>query len=108
MANSIDNVSGNPLNSAERTSRVKEIAGKSDKDVDETKSQSAGQQTETDEIVLTDSAKRLQAVVQQLDAVPVTDKAKIADIQAKIADGSFEVNAEQIAEKLMATDKLLT
>lgn len=110
MSNSVDNVSGNNLlNATEQASRIKEVAGKKDKDVDEAQREATkAKPAATDEVVLTDSAKRLQAIERALESVPITDKAKVKSIQDRIADGSFQINAENIAEKLLATDKLLT
>lgn len=110
MNNSIGNFPGNNLlSSTEQTSKVKEVSGNKGKDVDEAKSQAVGSsQSRTDEVLLTDSAQRLQAIERELDSVPAVDKAKVESVQARIADGSFEIDANSIAEKLLATDELLT
>lgn len=109
MSNSVDNISSNNLlNSTEQTSRIKETTGKPDRDVDETKSQTQGaRQRPTDEVVLTESARRLQNIERELQKVPVVDQQKVDSVKERIANDNYQVNAENIAEKVLATDKLL-
>ena len=109
MSNSVDNISSkNLLSITEQTSRIKETTGKPDKDVNETKSQSQGaNQRSTDEVVLTESAQRLQNIERELQKVPVVDQKKVDSIKERIANDNFQINAENIAEKVLATDKLL-
>jgi negative regulator of flagellin synthesis FlgM len=109
MSNSVDNITSNSLlSSTEQTSRVKETAGKPDRDVDEARSQTQGtHQRPTDEVVLTESARRLQNIESELQNVPVVDQAKVDSVKERIATDNFQINAENIAEKVLATDKLL-
>jgi flagellar biosynthesis anti-sigma factor FlgM len=109
MSNSVDNISSKSLlNSTEQTNRIKETTGKTDKDVDETRSRTQGaHQRLTDEVVLTESARHLQKIETELQKVPVVDKAKVDSIKESIANGNFQIDAENIAEKVLATDKLL-
>jgi len=110
MSNSVDNISSKGvLNTTEQTSRIKETTGKPDRDVDETRSRSQGAapQRPTDEIVLTESARRLQEIEHELQKVPAVDQAKVNSIKERIANDSYQINADSIAEKVLTTDKLL-
>ena len=49
---------------------------------------------------LTDSA-RLHAIAQGLAAQPVVDVERVAAVRQSIADGSYEIDAERVAEKLI-------
>lgn len=55
----------------------------------------------TDTVSVTSEAERLLKLEDKLADLPVVDTARVQEIKASIADGSFEVNAERIASKLM-------
>jgi len=63
-----------------------------------------GQSASLDTVSLTDTS----ALMQQLDAaivnLPVVDTQRVEAIQKSIADGSFKMDAESVADKLMATE----
>ncbi len=107
MNNSIDGISGGGL-TPDNSGKIKETTGKTDKDVNSTKADTqSGQAGSGDQVVLTDSAKRLQAIERQLQEVPVVDSAKVENIRQRIADGSFQIDANSVAEKLLSTDELI-
>lgn len=55
-----------------------------------------------DRVSVTSEAARLQEIEEQLMAVPEVNSAKVAEIKAAIANGSFDLNPQRIAEKLIA------
>lgn len=60
-----------------------------------------------DQVIFIDSAKRLKDLERELREAPMVDKAKVEDIKRRIADGSLEINADNIASKLLEVDELL-
>ncbi len=46
---------------------------------------------------------RLRHVESHLDATPVVDAARVAEIKQAITDGRFKINADVVADKLIDT-----
>jgi negative regulator of flagellin synthesis FlgM len=55
----------------------------------------------SDSLSLTDSSTRIRALESQLAAVEVTNTDKIESVKAALADGSFAVDAEVVADRLI-------
>jgi negative regulator of flagellin synthesis FlgM len=60
-----------------------------------------------DVVTLTDLASQLQALVQSVSDVPVINQEKIAHFRQQLADGSYEVDPQAVAEKFSAIESLL-
>jgi len=60
-----------------------------------------------DHVNLTGRAQDLQAASAELAKTPEFDSARVETLKQAISSGSYEVNAERIAEKLLATDEKL-
>ena len=58
-----------------------------------------------DSINLTDSATRIKALEEQVARLPIVDTKKIEQIQNSINDGTYEINPERIAEKMIRFEK---
>ena len=64
---------------------------------------------ESDENVkLSAAPEKISMIRETIDATPEVDSARVADIKAKIAAGEYPVNPEQIAEKMIDLEKLLS
>ncbi len=57
--------------------------------------------TGSDSLTLTDSSTRIRALESQLASVDVTDAGKVESVKAVLADGSFTVDAEVVADRLI-------
>lgn len=55
-----------------------------------------------DRVSVTSEASRLQKIEEQLSNVPAVNSAKVAEIKQAIADGSFTIDPQAIASKLIA------
>lgn len=55
----------------------------------------------TDDLTLTDTARNLIGLQDQLSATTEVDMEKVEAIRAAIADGSYEVDQEQLANNLI-------
>ena len=97
MANKIDGVGQRPVQVGHDASR-KAQRPETDK---------PQQENPVDTVQLTDSAKQLRQLEEILANQPVTDTKRVEEIKQAIASGEYEVNAEQIAEKLLQLDKEL-
>ncbi|MCU7835690.1 MAG: flagellar biosynthesis anti-sigma factor FlgM [gamma proteobacterium symbiont of Taylorina sp.] len=60
-----------------------------------------------DSINLTESATRIKALEEQVARLPIVDTNKIEQIKNSIDEGSYEVNPERIAEKMIQLEKEL-
>ena len=56
---------------------------------------------------ITDSARQLAALEQAIRALPEVDETKVAQIRSAIADGSYKVAPERIADKLIRMEQEL-
>ncbi len=54
-----------------------------------------------DSLTLTESSTRVRNLESQLASVDVTDVGKVESVKAALADGSFSVDAEVVADRLI-------
>ena len=52
-------------------------------------------------VQITDSARQLAALEQAIRELPDVDEARVNEIRSAIADGSYKVSPDRIAEKLL-------
>ena len=55
----------------------------------------------TDTVVISDAAKRVQEARAQLDEIPDVREDKVAELRSQIQDGTYQVDAEKTADKLL-------
>ena len=60
-----------------------------------------------DQLSLTDTARQLQALQDQVKDMPTVDSQRVDAIKAAIADGSYQVDANRIAEKMISMERSL-
>jgi len=64
------------------------------------------QPAKADTVVLSDTAKQLHEAKKQLEEVPDVREDKVARIKEQIENGTYEINEEKIADKMLK-DSLL-
>jgi len=69
--------------------------------VDPSENQSNKAAAKTDTVVISDAAKRIQEVRSQLDEVPDVNEEKVAQLRNEIENGTYKINADQIAGKMI-------
>ena len=62
----------------------------------------------SDRVSLTDTARQLQALENRVAGEPVVDNQRVQAVRQSINDGSFQVDAERVAEKLIGIEQALT
>ena len=62
----------------------------------------AGSVSQGDKVSVTSEASRLKKIEEQLSSVPEVNSAKVSEIRKQIADGTFTINPQVIAAKLIA------
>jgi negative regulator of flagellin synthesis FlgM len=78
---------------------VNQVHDKNKVDPSENKSDKTAAKTDT--VVISDAAKRIQEVRSQLDEVPDVNEEKVAQLRNEIENGTYEINADQIAGKMI-------
>ena len=56
---------------------------------------------------ITDSARQLAALEQAIRELPDVDEARVAKVRAAIADGTYQVSPDRIADKLLRMENEL-
>jgi len=59
------------------------------------------QQAKADTVVLSDTAKTVQEAQTQLESIPDIREDKVAELKAQIESGTYEIDAEKIADKML-------
>ncbi len=59
-------------------------------------------------VQITDQARQLASLEQAVNSLPIVNESRVAQIRQALEDGSYQVNAERIADKLLSTEKELS
>ena len=99
--NSIGNIDSNPIlvDSNRRKSEAKQDAA-----AHAAHPQSDAGQNQANAVSITPIAETMLAAEKRAHEHPVVDRAKVEEIRQKLANGEFEINPEQLAEKMIALD----
>ena len=97
MANDITSLGRSTTQSGDR--QVQSI--KRDSTRSSESSQDSGSSSSSDKVSLTSTAAKLKALEQQLSTQPDVDMRKVSEVQTAIANGNYDVNPENIADKMM-------
>ena len=69
--------------------------------------QSATPSSTGDRVTLTNTASRLQNIEQQLSNASSIDSARVAQVQSAISNGDYNVDADRIADKMLAFEDFM-
>jgi len=58
----------------------------------------------SDTVSLTNAAEQIQSLQQIIADVPVVDSERVASLRAAIADGSYSINADELAQNLLSSE----
>lgn len=93
----VDNRTG-PIGSGRAVERVRDAASESAK----TETGSSGA-----DVHITGTARQLADLEQVVKDMPAVDEAKVAAISAALAEGRYQIQPEQIADRLMSLEQAL-
>ena len=71
------------------------------KQADQAADQAKETAVKTDTVVISDAAKRIQDARAKLDEIPDVREDKVAELRNQIQNGTYEVDADKTAEKLL-------
>ena len=60
-----------------------------------------------DRVTLTDTASKLKNIEQQISKGSSVDNARVAEVQSAINNGDYDVNADRIADKMLAFEDFM-
>ena len=78
---------------------VNNLNDKNKTDADDIKAEKSAVKTDT--VVISDAAKRIQEAKMQLDEIPDVREDKVAQLKKQIENGTYEMNPEETAAKLI-------
>jgi negative regulator of flagellin synthesis FlgM len=55
----------------------------------------------SDTVAISDTAKRIQEARSQLESIPDTRFEKVAELRRRIEEGTYEIDADRIADKMI-------
>ncbi|MDC0663350.1 flagellar biosynthesis anti-sigma factor FlgM [Marinobacter sp. SS21] len=67
--------------------------------------QAQAQTARGENVKLSSQAKELKQLEQRLSSYPETDDDRIEQIKAALADGSYKIDAEKLAQKMLEMDE---
>lgn len=101
--NDITNINSNraSLNSNQSSS----VKSRNEAKLDSSTEKSSG--GSDDRVTLTDTASRLKDIEQQLSKGSSVDNARVAEVQSAINSGDYNVDADRIADKMLAFEDFM-
>jgi negative regulator of flagellin synthesis FlgM len=89
-----------PIKAAKGTTPVADQSGS---DASATTASTAAQSS--DHVTLTDSARSLQKIEEAIAKAPVVDTAKVAAIKQAVSSGSYQIDTDRVADKLLQYER---
>ncbi|WP_017903241.1 flagellar biosynthesis anti-sigma factor FlgM [Pseudomonas asplenii] len=87
------------LTGSTRTSANKEADGSGKSSAVNSQTEAVGQSGES--VHLSNEAQQLQKITDKLQQQPVVNSARVAELKQAIADGSYKVDSNRVASKLL-------
>jgi len=96
---------GNNPVQTDRTTRPENNVGRSEPTVEQ--QSSSGRPSTADTVSLTETSAQLRSLESSLASLPVVDTQRVEAIKLAIADGSYQVDAQTVADKLIDFEAIL-
>lgn len=65
-------------------------------------------QQSTDTVKISDAAQAVKSASAQLQAQPDVDTGRVAELKRAIEDGSYSVNSDRVADRMLKFDQLFS
>lgn len=98
---SVNNINGLGGTNAHRSTDGGNVSGTRGKDTQAQGATGGNAPAAADSVSLTDTAARLRRLESSLADLPEVDNERVATIKQAIADGSYQIDAGRIADKLL-------
>ena len=69
--------------------------------------QSSGSASSDDRVTITNTASRLKNIEQELSNASSVNSARVAEVQSAISNGDYSVDADRVADKMLAFEDFL-
>jgi len=66
--------------------------------------QETGTPSTIDTVSLTDTSMKLRSLENRIESLPVVDSQRVEDVRRSVADGTYAIDAESIASKLVDSE----
>ena len=97
--------SSSSLTGSTRTSNAKETAENGTSAPLNTPAESASTAKSGESVHLSNEAQQLQKVTDSLRDQPVVNKARVAELKQAIADGSYQIDNDRLAGKIIKAER---
>ncbi len=88
----------------DRNTRPENNVGRSEPSVEQNTN---GRPSSADTVSLTETSSQLRSIESSLSALPVVDTQRVEAIKQSIADGSYQIDAQSVANKLIDFEAIL-
>lgn len=99
----INNINGLPSAQTPRGSEGNQVA----RDEPTASQSETGRPSSVDTVSLSDTASRMHSLQNTLAQLPVVDTQRVENIQRAIAEGTFEIDPNRVAEKMLGFESEL-
>ncbi|MES1192166.1 MAG: flagellar biosynthesis anti-sigma factor FlgM [Steroidobacter sp.] len=79
--------------------------GRAVKRGDAARSSASGAASSSSDAHITDSARKLSELEHVVQSLPAVDSSRVAEVSSSIQNGTYQVNPERIADKLLQSEK---
>ncbi|MDT8404496.1 flagellar biosynthesis anti-sigma factor FlgM [Sulfuriflexus sp.] len=90
------------------SSRTERPEGNVSRDEATAAQQETGRSSTADTVSLTNTSAQLRSLENTLAELPVVDSQRVESIKQALADGSYEIDAQRIADKLISFESSLS
>ena len=104
MVNEIHNA---PKNNQQPVKLESDGVGRASQQLPERSHDASDRPRQGDWVTLTDTVSKLRDIGQRLVHEPVVDTQRVERIKQQLTDGTYKIDAAQIADKLLAHEQLL-
>ncbi len=108
MVNEVNSVNTGIAGSSRKADTSASKAAPTKGQPDAAEQQAANTGSNADTVQLSDQAKEIASIQRALAQLPEIDEARVQEIRDQIQSGSYSVDVEALADKILADDQFFT